>query len=244
MLAEKGTKETKVREKRRLASGTPPWARWNLRWTFGTLSRQGKEVLEEALGETMYKEVVMGKEKIAKENERLQAEIQRLRTMASSASTTPSWVEVDKPPSTPKRSTSAVPNYTPGGTRLPMGPPPEDDEVFVFVTPPPLPPTPPFPEVENVHAGDGWGVMWKPVPQKEDMGPTWPRGYPWDVPQQRWAEDKPKDPKAVQHRLQAAQSNKSPVSGGPVRSKFGRCWKIKTPTRRPTSWHPLLRWNP
>jgi len=83
----------------------------------------------------MYKEVVMEKEKIAKENERLQAEIQRLRTMASSASTTPSWVEVDKPPSTPKRSTSAVPNYTPGGTRLPMGPPPEDDEVFVFVTP-------------------------------------------------------------------------------------------------------------
>ena len=69
-----------------------------------------------------------------------------------------------------------------------------------FVTPLPLMPMPPFPEVENVHAGDGWGVMWKPVPQKEDMGPTWPRGYPWDVPQQRWAEDKPKDPKAVQHR--------------------------------------------
>jgi hypothetical protein len=151
----------------------------------------------------MYKEVVMEKEKIAKENERLQAEIQRLRTMASSASTTPSWVEVDKPPSTPKRSTSAVPNYTPGGTRLPMGPPPEDDEVFVFVTPPPLPPMPPFPEFENVHAGGGWGVMWKPVPKKDDMGPAWPKG-PRDVPQHRWSEDEPKDSKAVQHHFQAA----------------------------------------
>ena len=80
----------------------------------------------------------MEKEKVAKENERLQAEIQRLCTMASSASTTPSWVEVDKPPSTPKRSTSAVPNHTPGGTRLPIGSPPEDDEAFV--TPLPLPP--------------------------------------------------------------------------------------------------------
>ena len=40
--------------------------------------------------------------------------------------------------STPKRSTSAVPNHTPGGTRLWLGSPPEDDEAFV--TPPPLPP--------------------------------------------------------------------------------------------------------
>ena len=82
-----------------------------------------------------------------------------------------------------------------------MGPPPEDLEVFV--TPPPLPPTPPFPEVENVHAGDDWGVMWKPVPKKESIGPAWRRGY-WDVPPQRWAEDEP-DPKAVQRRFQAAQ---------------------------------------
>ena len=107
---------------------------------------------------------------------------------------------MEKPPSTPKKSTSAVPNHTPGGTRLPMGPPPEDLEVFV--TPPPLPPTPPFPEVENVHAGDGWGVMWKPVPKKESIGPAWRHGY-WDVPPQRWAEDEP-DPKAVQRRFQAA----------------------------------------
>ena len=100
--------------------------------------KKREDSLEEALGETMHKEGVMEKEKIAKENERLQAEMQRLRTMASSASITSSWAEVDKPPSTPKRSTSAVPNHTPGGTRLPIGSPPEDDEVFA--TPPPLPP--------------------------------------------------------------------------------------------------------
>ena len=29
-----------------------------------------------------------------------------------------------------------------------------------------------------------------------------------------------------------------------MRSKFGRCWTIKIPTRRPTCWHPLLRWKP
>ena len=72
---------------------------------------QGGTFLGRALGETMYKEVIIWR--------------RRRSLMASSASNASSWVEVEKPPSTPKRSTSAVPNHTPGGARLPMGPPPE-----------------------------------------------------------------------------------------------------------------------
>lgn len=48
-----------------------------------------KEDSLEPLGDIMYKEVVLEKEKISQENERLQAKIQRLRPMASSASTIP-----------------------------------------------------------------------------------------------------------------------------------------------------------
>eukprot|EP00435_Cladocopium_sp_Y103_P055880 s1483_g18.t1 len=134
---------------------------------------KGDEALEKALGEQMYQEAVLEKEKIAKENELLHAEIQRLRAAASSASTTSSWVEVDKAPSTPKRGSSAAPKHTPGGTRILIGPPPEDDEVFVTFA---LPPVPPFPEFEEAHAGGGgWGVMWKPVPKATELGPAWPK---------------------------------------------------------------------
>eukprot|EP00435_Cladocopium_sp_Y103_P063713 s785_g25.t1 len=160
----------------------------------------GDETLEKALGEQMYQEAVLEKEKFAKENERLHAEIQRLRAATSSASTTSSWVEVDKAPTTPKRGSSAAPKHTPGGTRIPIGPPPEDDEVFVT---PPLPPVPPFPEFEEAHAGgSGWGVMWKPVPRATELGPAWPKGY-WEVPFHRRSDVRP-DSQGVQHRLQAA----------------------------------------
>eukprot|EP00435_Cladocopium_sp_Y103_P074379 s159_g48.t1 len=86
------------------------------------------------------------------------------------------------------------------GTRIPIGPPPEDDEVFVT---PPLPPVPPFPEFEEAHAGGGgWGVMWKPVRRATELGPAWPKGY-WEVPFHRRPDVRP-DPQGVQHRLHAA----------------------------------------
>eukprot|EP00435_Cladocopium_sp_Y103_P040738 s1335_g11.t1 len=107
----------------------------------------GEETLETALGEQMYQEAVLEKEKIAKENEFVHAEIQRLRAAAIAQHQLPHL-----------------------GSRWP----PEDDEVFVT---PPLPPVPPFPEFEDAHAGGGWGVMWKPVPKATELGRAWPKGY-------------------------------------------------------------------
>eukprot|EP00435_Cladocopium_sp_Y103_P040651 s1629_g11.t1 len=44
--------------------------------------------------------------------------------------------------------------------------------------------------------------MWKPVPKATDLGPAWPKGY-WEAPFHQRSDVRP-DPRAVQHRLQAA----------------------------------------
>eukprot|EP00435_Cladocopium_sp_Y103_P039927 s1629_g10.t1 len=86
------------------------------------------DTLETALGEQMYQEAVLEKEKLAsremsffmpRSNDCVQQQAQPQPPS--------SWVEIDKAPSTPKRGTSAAPKHTPGGTQIPSGPRPEGD---------------------------------------------------------------------------------------------------------------------
>eukprot|EP00435_Cladocopium_sp_Y103_P064298 s1246_g26.t1 len=95
------------------------------------------------LGEEMYQEAVLEKEKIAKENALLHGEIQRLCAQQQA-----------------QRQLPRLGSKSTRHHRRQRG-----EQVFVML---PLPPVPPFPEFEDAHAGGGWGELWKPVLEGQD----------------------------------------------------------------------------
>ena len=149
------------------------------------------------------------------QNAKLMAEVEELKARSAQASASDqSWSTISptqatqpEPPQTPRpkpQHTGA--KYTPGGTRVPEGPPPKDPTP---PPPPPLPPLPPYPpsflegyESTHQHRRGARGVRderpWQPAASAnnmtDDAGKQGPRGVrntleestEWEEEEQTW----------------------------------------------------------
>ena len=152
----------------------------------GPMPVDPRDGLEEALERRMVQELV-------EQNHQLQLEVERLRRkeMTSQSSTATSWVEVtaEEAPATPRGcgTSSGVKKCTPGGTRVPAGPPPVDTPEKEEEKMGPLPPLPPFAQFttedldryEKVEAfdprrsalGRNGDWIWVPEEEREERVP-------------------------------------------------------------------------
>ena len=146
------------------------------------------------------------------QNAKLMAEVEELKARSAQASasdqswstSSPTQAAQPEPPQTPRpKPQHAGAKYTPGGTRVPEGPPPKDP------TPPPPPPLPPYPplflegyEPTYQHRRRARGVRderpWQPAASANNMaadaGKQGPRGVKntleesteWEEVEQSW----------------------------------------------------------
>ena len=148
-----------------------------------TPEAESRQTLEQAMGDELVQHLL-------KENEDLKRNLMEIQSMlARNSSQQPSsgsWSNVspfvEVAPMTPRAvETCEVgeKRFTPGGTQVPLGPPPDDGFVTAELVPPS--PVPPFPDLERYEKIDGGkgpchreiGRDWVPVQQRTGNPNSW-----------------------------------------------------------------------